>query len=388
MSADRRKRSVLAMIVDDPYRKLVAIGLAVLLWFFIDSRIMASKTLTLPLRSGDQLEQEARRDSSELVVYLPPGRVVAKRFLDGDRVMKNIEVKFSGPRYKIDALSENPPRLDVLTFMDRPWNRVITNPGAGDAPGFSESGIETVEFTAADIARDIRRDDITVELVPARVRLEVEIRDNIVVPITKEIVDFGLQGNDGRLRLDQASFLPREIRLVGPAVGIRKLERMAKKFRAELKYGPLDQEVVAQMFVIDGPELEVYPDGQIPPQITIPLKAERKDYVLTLPLLLRDKRADPTPPYEPDQKSVPVKVSFSGRMGREMMGRDKDARQKWAEQNLRLEVYLSDPISGASYGPVLQLPPSLLTDGPLRDQYPNTECRLEESLTVTVKAKK
>jgi len=117
MSVERRRRGVLGLVVDDPFRKLVAVGLAVLLWFFIDSRIMDSKTLTLPLRAGDQQrEQESRRDSSELVVYLPTGRVEAGRFLDGDRVLTNIEVKFSGPRYKINALTENPPRLQVMTF--------------------------------------------------------------------------------------------------------------------------------------------------------------------------------------------------------------------------------------------------------------------------------
>jgi hypothetical protein len=45
----RRSRGLLAAIVDDPLRKLIAIGLAVLLWFFIDSRITSEHVRTLPL---------------------------------------------------------------------------------------------------------------------------------------------------------------------------------------------------------------------------------------------------------------------------------------------------------------------------------------------------
>ena len=43
MSRDRRRRGPLWLIfADDPYRKLIAVGLAILLWFFINSRIMDS----------------------------------------------------------------------------------------------------------------------------------------------------------------------------------------------------------------------------------------------------------------------------------------------------------------------------------------------------------
>lgn len=387
MSADRRKRAIVAMIVDDPYRKLVAIGLAVLLWFFIDSRIMASKTLTLPLRQGDQVrEQEVRRDSSELVIYLKPGRVAARRFLAGDQVITNIDVKFSGPRYKIDALTENPPRLEVMTFLDRQWNRAVASAGSTESLP-SESDIQIVEFTAADIARDIRRDDVTIELIPPRVRLEVQIRDSYVVPVTNDMVDFGSHQADGRLRLQEATYLPRQMTLVGPAIGIRKLEAMTKKFRAELEYGPLDQEVRALLTVIDGANLGVYPEVS-PSQVTIPLNPERKTHLLTLPLQIQDRRRDQSAAYEPAKLTEDVHVSFSGRLGREIQSKSKEARQVWAEQNMRLEVYLQEPFAGQTYGPELQLPPFLVLDGPVAQMYPNNEYLLEESLTVTVRVKK
>src|SRR5690606_6574501 len=228
---------------------------------------------------------------------------------------------FSGPRYRIDGLTDNPPRLQVMSFLNRQWNRAISNATGGDTV-VGESDTEIVEFTAADIQRDVRYDDITIELVPPRVRLEVEIRDNFVVTVTNDMVDFGPLQNDGRLRMEQATYLPRQITLVGPAIGIRKLRDKAKKFRAELDYGPLDQEVRAVLTVIDGHDLDVYPEEST--HVTIPLNAERKSYVLTLPLSIFDRRADKSIQYETEESSRAVTVSFSGRMGREMQNRTKE----------------------------------------------------------------
>ncbi|MGK0303837.1 MAG: hypothetical protein ACI89X_004737, partial [Planctomycetota bacterium] len=169
MSADRRKRGVWAMIVDDPFRKMVAVGLAVLLWFFIQSRIMDSEVFTLSLTTDDQIEmQGATRDSSAFVVFLPSG-VAERRFLDGDTRVTTIKVKMTGPRYKIEELKNNPLRLKVMSLLGRQWNREIT---AGD-----ESDLEIVPISASDIERDLRYDNITIELIPSRIRLEVGIQE-------------------------------------------------------------------------------------------------------------------------------------------------------------------------------------------------------------------
>ena len=108
MKAEHRRRKFWEAIADDRYRKLVAIGLAVLLWWFIDRRITDSWTLPMPLVAGDVEElQRTDRISNQLAVLLPDGgRVVGKRFLDGDREIQDVRVTFSGPRYRIDALRE------------------------------------------------------------------------------------------------------------------------------------------------------------------------------------------------------------------------------------------------------------------------------------------
>ncbi len=179
MSADRRKRGVWAIIVDDLFRKMVAIGLAVLLWFFIESRIMDSETFTLPLTWDNQMKvQGTTGDRSEFVVFLPSG-IAKRRFLDGDTAVTTIDVKMSGPRYKIEDLKNNPLRLKVMTLLGLQWNRNREINGDGEVVDGSGSDIEVVDISAADIERDIRYDNITIELIPSRIRAEVEIRDTI-----------------------------------------------------------------------------------------------------------------------------------------------------------------------------------------------------------------
>ena len=60
MKAEHRRRKLWEAIADDRDRKLVAIGLAVLLWWFIDRRITDSWTLPMPLVAGDVEEPRLR----------------------------------------------------------------------------------------------------------------------------------------------------------------------------------------------------------------------------------------------------------------------------------------------------------------------------------------
>ena len=70
MSKERRRKGVFWNIVaDDPYRQLVAVGLAVLLWFFINSRIMDSTDYVLPLRVVDALDVSS--GENQLAIALP-----------------------------------------------------------------------------------------------------------------------------------------------------------------------------------------------------------------------------------------------------------------------------------------------------------------------------
>ncbi|HEB53371.1 MAG TPA: hypothetical protein ENI87_08975, partial [bacterium] len=113
MSRDRRRKSWLYyLVVDDPYRKLVAIGLGVLLWFFIDTRITDTFTRTFPLKAPDE-NVLASRDMELLLIDLPADRVVVKRFLDGDTEIRSVALSFRGPRFQIDQLKSQTLNLEI-----------------------------------------------------------------------------------------------------------------------------------------------------------------------------------------------------------------------------------------------------------------------------------
>ena len=118
MKTDKRRvRGVFAAIVADPYRKLVAIALAMGLWFFVNNQIVG----TLPPRSVPLVPVASARTGervlgNRLAVVLPMDRVVGKRFLDGDTPIDDVTIVLSGPRYRIDALENETLDLQVTAF--------------------------------------------------------------------------------------------------------------------------------------------------------------------------------------------------------------------------------------------------------------------------------
>ena len=75
----RRGRGLLRAVVDDPYRKLMAIGLAVLMWFMVNNRIQkTSNPRSLPL-TVVSVSAVRDRSNDELAVVLPNEQVVSRR---------------------------------------------------------------------------------------------------------------------------------------------------------------------------------------------------------------------------------------------------------------------------------------------------------------------
>lgn len=149
MSADsRRARGLLATAIAHPLLKLTAVGLAVMLWWFVDNRITRTLRRTIPLTTvgapsvvGEQLER--------LAVVLPTDRVVGRRFFDGTKPIDGVEVVLSGPRFRVSAVEDNQILdLQVTKFLSLDWNTRTD-----------------IEFDAGDIRRDRALEQLRIELV-------------------------------------------------------------------------------------------------------------------------------------------------------------------------------------------------------------------------------
>ncbi|MGC6488262.1 MAG: hypothetical protein ACON4Z_11500 [Planctomycetota bacterium] len=379
MSRERRRKGIVwNVLVDDPYRKLVAVGLAVLLWFFINSRIMDSTDYVLPLRVVDALDVST--GENQLAIALPTDRVVKRRFLDGDREIQNVTVTVSGPRFRIDALKEERLNLAVLTLLNREWSR------SGDG-----GDVQVVEFGAADIRRDVRAlEEVDIAMTPPRVRLEVGIQDNIEFEVRNQHVEFLAEGFRSRLLLETAQYTPRKVRVIGPARSIQKLAGRLQQgqpiLQAQLE--EVEPQAPGQLTIIDGAELLVA--FLQPASVRVDLLPTRDDYTFELPVVVDDLGLAPEDrgQFLPEEPRVPLRVSFSGRLRVDVGVIESDeARQQWAENNLRLVVHLQRPEDGNRFGDVLSRPLHLVPIGPLLERTERSEYKIEGSRNVTLRRK-
>lgn len=380
MSRDRRRRNRLwNLVVDDPYRKLVAIGLAILLWFFINSRIMESEVYTLPLAAVDVLDVSSGTED-RLSITLPTDRVVKRRFLDGDREIQNVRVTVSGPRFRIDALKEDRLNLAITTFETREWV------GRGEGPD-----VQVVEFTADNIRRDVRAlEEISIEMDPPRVRLEVGLQDNLVLEVDNGHVQFDAKDFESRLLRDTSQFSPGTVRIIGPARNIQKLSDRVKAgqpiLHADLQQ--LGDEATGQLRILDNLDIAVVFEQT--PSVRIDLEPTRQDYTFELPVVVDDLNLKPEDRgrFVPDLQSIPVRVSLSGRL-RSVAGafeRDTD-RQRWAAETMRLVVHLQRPEAGNQFGQELDREIQLVVrESPTR-RVERSEFKLEDSRVVKLRNK-
>lgn len=379
MSVDRRRKGVIwNVLVDDPYRKLVAVGLAVMLWFFINSRIMDSTDYVLPLRVVDALDVST--GENQLAIALPTDRVVKRRFLDGDREIQNVTVTVSGPRFRIDALKEERLNLAVLTLLNREWSR-------------SEEGgdVQVVEFGAADIRRDVRAlEEVDIAMSPPRVRLEVGIQDNVEFEVGNEHVEFVAEGFRSRLLLETAQYTPPKVRIIGPARSIQKLAGRLEQGRPILqaRLDEVEPQASGQLTIVDGPELSL--NFLQPASVRVDLLPTRDDYTFELPVVVDDLGLAPADrgKFLPEEPRVPLRVSLSGRLRVDVGVIESDeARQRWAENNLRLVVHLQRPEDGNRFGDVLSRPLHLVPIGPLLERTERSEYKIEGARNVTLRRK-
>ena len=110
--------SLTAAIFSDPWRKLAAVVLALLLWHHLDSRVTDFKKLTLTLVESDTSQPFSAQLHKELQVRIDKRIYSLERTTDavtGDEI-QGIELVLEGPKHLIQSLEENPgftviPRL-------------------------------------------------------------------------------------------------------------------------------------------------------------------------------------------------------------------------------------------------------------------------------------
>jgi hypothetical protein len=376
MKSDRlRLRGFFAALASDPYRKLIAIVLAVGLWIFINRQISGETTRTLSLTFDGTMRSTEGNTLNRLLVVLPTDRVIGRRFMDGDTEIQTAQVTLSGPRFAIESLRKQDTQLDLQ----------ITN-----FTGLDWTSRRDIEFTAADIRRDIRslQDVEKIELDPPRIRLEVERLEEWPLPLSLDYVTLDVADEDlKRLRLDTAEFQPPTARILGPASAIARYRQPGDKpLLARIRRVGSERQVSVGLELVAGKDLGLRLAET--PTVTLQVLPVTQVFTLELPLIIDDLGLDASQRgyYKADQATRRVRIRAGGQLKAKLITLDGDARrQEWASANLRLQVIVSRPEAGSPLRPEIVLDARLLLLETSQLTVDRSECALDEAVAVTLR---
>jgi hypothetical protein len=373
MSADkRRKGGWLQAIVADPWRKLLAIVLAVLAWSFVDSRINQTIERSVPLQTiGDKTERG--QAVNRLAVVLPDTRVKGQRFLDGERQIQEVKVVISGPRFKVAAWEDRTLDLQVTKFVDLDWTKY-----------------SSIEFTSADLPRDLRVfQDLQIEMRPPRIRLEVERISEREFPLTAGAVEITEGPLANRLRRDTIEFVPKIAVVRGPDRALDALAtNPATKFRVTLPAGGNQLQVSGTVELIDTSGGLFLAQS---PVLTMQLLPQTTKFDLDVPVLLDDLALPPElrGAYRAEQKVYRVRIAAGGDLRTRLvnMGESSDTTRvaEWAAANLRLWVHVPRAETGAAYPLEMDRSARLVWASRAGEIVDRNECLLDPPLVVKLR---
>ena len=373
----RRPRGIFGAIVADPYRKIAALVLASGLWFFINAQItnkLAPRNISLVAVGSQRVRSEG---GDRLAVVLPTDLVVLNRFMDADRPIDRVDVVLSGPRRRLEQFRDPrvaPRDLEITRFLTlEDWETRTS-----------------IEITAADISLDRTMDDLHIELIPPRIRVEVSKIDKHPVPLSLDVIDVQAAEQLGaRLRRDTATFQPETAWILGRASAIEKFrQRGGKQLRATVKGVGSEKQVSTGIEIIGGAELGLrFQDPS--PGLTKEVLPQTSPFELEVPIVVYDLALAPDQrgQYQPETRSRIVRVRAGGELRSKLVGLaqdvDKKALPDWVSANLCLLVYIPRPEASAAYGPEIdRLQARLLLLGPLQASVDRNECLLDESVVV------
>ena len=331
----------------DPWRKLLAFGLAVLLWLFLNSRIVREDKLDFLLQAVEVTASPAERaDDARLAlavrVSLRDWTVRGFYSKIDNKSIEKVQLHFEGPRFLIDRL-----RLQGSRFEARPSPESFTEKSC-------EFDIRHVHSSNSELQNLLVRMEpriIKVELERnhrAQVQLKTE-HVNVLAPDPTVDPDFG-----PRLRKASVAFHPTHVTLYGPHESLNAVMNEPRLFEVDLTADALtrDSELMRPLrlphrFTNDlGISVE---DPQ--PYVTYHLPAQFRTFTMAVPVMVWPigGAASGHDDYVLDPAVATIQLRASKELESELMVKQETAGAKgldaWAGENLVLLVPVrpSDP---------------------------------------------
>lgn len=377
-TTDKRVGILRSLFLSDPYRKLIAVGFAVGLWFFLDSQVTATDQMDLGL---DSLE-DSREDQwlvtgpspDRLWVKVPPARWTVAGFqnaVTGEEI-SGVRLDFSGPKHVIERIRE-----EKLLF-------IAVNPAGNDVADLRQQG--GFEFTVDDVRALSDFQAPIQHMSPERVKVVLEYNKEQPVQLSHDLISFDLpdhvseedqENYRNRIRLSQADFSDLVVVLYGPEDEISGLLNEPKLFRVSLSERAPGQ--VGGNLVL----LEKFRHFSMAPEllnVSLPLELEPTEYTLWVPVSVDDLALPRAAQgrYGPAEPVMQIILLASGDLNDLLIAAGTDAAQQaWANEHLRLHVPLAP-----GFDPNLNFHNAelLIPNLPIDPRY----YRLQDRVTVTI----
>jgi hypothetical protein len=334
---DKRRRGLLhSLFLADPLRKLIAVGLAVGLWYYLDSQVSDTGELDLSLMAVEADNEPdttgSDGDPNDLYVYVPPARWTVRGFenaLTGQPIL-GVTLEFSGSKHLISRLREEHPRFRAH------------DPGVEDLEqqGGFEFSVENIRV-ASDFQSLIDR------MTPSRVKVVLKINSFDQVALTPDRVEFMFPSGvgAGQLNVEQAVFSHGQITVFGPEEDLAALLRDPKPFEVSLAERAPDQFGGNLVLREEFDDFTMEPRN---PMVSIPLQREPEFFDLRAPVVV-DDRALPEERrgrYVAKEPTEDVRLAASGELEAILTSKTAQRQQEWADEFLRVYVRLRPGFTG------------------------------------------
>ena len=337
----RRRRdlatSLIHELTSDLWRKLLAVGLAILLWHWLDGKVTEHETLRLALVAADSGSKErdyGPASSDQLQVRLPLRRFAITEYRDAitgkelDRRVVTLEL--AGAKNLIERLRGSVGFAVYLNVSDVP------------ASGSFTQQIRVEDLRASD--PDFQPLIADARMTPTRVEVELQHVEKTVIALTHKAVSVRASSDrqrdlGARLVVEDATFEPATIEIYGPTVAIEQLQKRRRIFDFGFGTASIDTDrVTGELSLIEFPGSDQlrFLAGQ--PKASYPLRPEYQEFVLSVPVLI-DAQALP----ERDRNQFAAtesvaEVSLLATSSLETLLADKSRTEldRWALQTARL----------------------------------------------------
>ncbi len=224
-SSPKERRStagIIKAIFADPYRKLIALGLALTLWLYLDRQVTGSETIDPQLAMVTSIANEASDldfGHTQLSVVLNDWQYSIEEFRNTSEPIPSVEITLKGTNSDLAEFEREVESLRV---------ELDTSELNDQRP--------KVDFRLDDLViRPLRFERLLSSMKPRTVRVNLVRNDERTVPISHERVSWETDGSE--LLVEEARFTPSTVKLRGPVTMLELFRNKSRVFTAKLHSG-------------------------------------------------------------------------------------------------------------------------------------------------------